>query len=390
VFYLPVTMPTSKPTNIDAQRILAIMDELKEKLTFLSVVTSQVQEGLQSEEGQLTQELLGPDLVKAIAEQIRLEELYIVANPSTPFGTGDDSEDARDDVKLLKKNTLELCRKMKAVPHIVSELRKLQERPQAVIAFLKTLADMQDLTLKRLTTTVEEENSRQELLEHYKAKLEEANKKRAQLEKDLTFLHQETEAAQQNRSQILLKLKAQLQDVKDKKLSDMKELHNRYETRMKGYQNDFNARRQSLEHHIESLKGSNEKLRNESEDNEKGQKKQCKREEKNVYDLIEKYDKEVREFAQQQNEQEDGFKRERKRLTELKEHFAKVEQERECILQETGLQESRRAKMEAEKARRDDASSLVQAFWKGIIQREQYASMKRSKKKGGKKGKKGK
>ena len=37
-------MPTSKPTNIDAQRVLAIMDELKEKLTYLSVVTPQARE----------------------------------------------------------------------------------------------------------------------------------------------------------------------------------------------------------------------------------------------------------------------------------------------------------------------------------------------------------
>eukprot|EP00439_Symbiodinium_sp_Y106_P037295 s264_g4.t1 len=73
-------MPTAKPTNIDAQRILAIMDELKEKLTFLSFVSPQVLAGLQGEDGSATVEILGPELMKCFAEQLRLEDLYVMAS----------------------------------------------------------------------------------------------------------------------------------------------------------------------------------------------------------------------------------------------------------------------------------------------------------------------
>ena len=48
-----------KPTNIDAQRILAILQELKERLTYMSVVTPQVLEGLQSDDGSAVREILG-------------------------------------------------------------------------------------------------------------------------------------------------------------------------------------------------------------------------------------------------------------------------------------------------------------------------------------------
>jgi len=384
-------MPTSKPTNIDAQRILQIMDELKEKLTFLSVVTGQVQEGLQSEEGQATQELLGPELVKAIAEQIRLEDLYIVANtsPNETFGHQEGNEEVREDVKSLQKNTLELCRKMKAVPNIVQELRNFQEtRPQAVIQFLKTLADMQELTLKRLTTTVEEEKSRMELLDHYETRSAEASKRRQQLEKDLAQIHRDVESAQSQRTQILTKLKADLQDVKDSKLDRMSQLRTRYENRMKEFQEQFNQRKEKYEKEIAALKEANKKLKEDSQTDETAQNKNAKRYEKDVENVIKQYDQQIKEIAITLNEDQEGYKKEQKHLTELREHFAKVDQERECINQEMGLADARRAKMEAEKQRRDESAALAQGFWRGIIQREQYMALKKSKKKKGGKGKK--
>mmetsp|Transcript_31257 Transcript_31257/g.72896 ORF Transcript_31257/g.72896 Transcript_31257/m.72896 type:complete len:389 (-) Transcript_31257:84-1250(-) len=386
-------MPTSKPTNIDAQRILAIMDELKEKLTFLSVVTAQVLEGLQSEEGQPAQELLGSDLVKAIQEQIRLEDLYVVANSSATgnYGQGEDNEDVREDQKSLQKNTMELCRKMKAVPNVVQELRNFQEhRPQAVIQFLKTLADMQELTLKRLTTTVEEEKSRQELLEHYKSREAEASKLRQQLEKDLAHIHRETESAQSQRTQILTKLKADLQDVKDSKFDRMNTLRQRYENRMKDHQDAFNERREKYQKEIDALKEANRKLKDESQSEENAQKKAKKRYEVDVDNIIKQYDASIADVEYNLNENKDGLKREERQLRELREHFLKVDRERDCIMQEQGIADARKAKMEAEKGRRDESAAVIQGFWRGIIQREQYMTMKKSKKKKGKGGKGGK
>lgn len=380
-------MPTSKPTNIDAQRILAIMDELKEKLTYLSVVTPQVLEGLQSEEGQAACELLGPELMKQFTEQIRLEELYVVANQASEgYGHEDGNEDVREDVKSLQKNTLELCRKMKITPNIVQELRNFQEtRPAQMVQFLKTLVDMQELTLKRLTTTVEEERSKMELLEHYKIKEADASKRRQQLEKDLNHIRREKDRSQSHRTEILTKLKADLLDVKENKLDRMNSLRQRYENRMKEYQDQFNQRKDDVEKRIEALKAKNTKLRNESQEDEAAKKKAVRRFEMDVENEIKKYDTTIKEMAYNLNKDQEGYKKEQKELLKLKEHFSKVEAEKECIANEEGLSDARRSKLDYEKSRRGEASSLVQAFWRGIIQREQYQIMKKNKKKKGKK-----
>jgi len=386
-------MPTSKPTNIDAQRILAIMDELKEKLTYLSVVTPQVLEGLQSEEGQACGELLGPELLKQFTEQIRLEELYVVANQASEgYGQGgEENDEMREDVKSLQKNTLELCRKMKVTSNIVQELRNFQEtRPAQMVQFLKTLVDMQELTLKRLTTTVEEERSKMELLEHYKIKEADASKRRQQLEKDLNHIRREKDRSQSHRTEILTKLKADLLDVKENKTDRMNSLQTRYENRMKEYQDQFNQRKEDVEKRTEAMKAKNLKQRNESQEDEATKKKAVRRFEMDVEREIQTYDTTIKEMAVNLNETQEGYKKEQKQLMELKEHFSKVEAEKECIAQEEGLSEARRSKLDYEKSRRGEASALVQAFWRGIIQREQYQIMKKNKKKkgGAKKGKK--
>jgi len=329
--------------------------------------------------------------MKQFAEQTRLEELYVVANSAAEgaFGHGEDNEDVREDVKSLQKNTLELCRKMRGVSNIVQELRNFQEtRPGAVIQFLKTLADMQELTLKRLTTTVEEERSRQELLEHYKSREQEASKRRQQLEKDLNHIRRECERAQSQRTEILTKLKADLLDVKDSKLDRMSQLRNRYETRMREQQEAFTVKKDELEKKINALKDSNQKLRANSQEEELAKKKTAKRYEMDVESVIKQYDTTVKEMAYTLGECQDQYKKEQKQLIELREHFEKVDEEKACINAEEAVAEARRNKLDAEKGRRNDSSCLVQAFWRGIIQREQYTLMKKNKKKKGGGGKK--
>eukprot|EP00927_Polykrikos_kofoidii_P048882 TRINITY_DN43057_c0_g1_i1.p1 TRINITY_DN43057_c0_g1~~TRINITY_DN43057_c0_g1_i1.p1 ORF type:complete len:383 (-),score=101.06 TRINITY_DN43057_c0_g1_i1:62-1210(-) len=380
-------MPSSKPTDVDAQRILAIMDELKEKLTFLSVVTSQVLDGLQSEEGQQTCELLGPELVKSFSVQIQLEDQYVLANETA--GHGEENEDPREDKKLLQKNTLELCRKMKAVQNIniVQELRNFQEtRPNAVIHFLTTLKDMQELTLKRLTTTVEEEKGRAELLDYYKSREQEASKLRQQLEKDLGHIRREIEKKQQHRTEQLNRLKAALLDVKGSKIQRMNVLRTRFDTRMKEHQDAFKLRREELVRRIKALEDSNRKLRATSHDDEFGKKKTAKRYDMEVEGVIKSYDSQVKEMAYRLNENQEQFKKEQKQLNELREHFEKVDAEKEFIASEEAIADARRAKLEAEKKRRNDDAAKVQAFWRGITLREAFqADKKRRRKKGGKK-----
>jgi len=382
-------MVTRARTNVDVQRILAIMDELKEKLTFLSVATPQVLAGLQTEDGQATQDILGPELMRQFDQQIRLEELYQVATTASDesFGAAEDSEEAQRDQKILAKSTLELCRRMRAVPNIYAELKAIQDqKPGQVINFMKTLAAMQELTNKRLTTTVEEERSRQELLSHYQSRANEAQKRLQQLNMDLGLVRSESEKQQNNRQDVLTKLKAELFSVRESSLDHMNQLRTHYETRMTEHQEAFDAKREDLEKKIAALKEANAKARAASQDAEKDKKKQTKRYETEVDEKIRLYDKDVKEMAYILSDHQEGFKQEQRQLNELREHFEKVDDEKACIAAEEAITQAREAKLEAERDRCMKSAALVQAYWRGIIERERYTQMKKAKKKkGGKK-----
>mmetsp|Transcript_76307 Transcript_76307/g.220454 ORF Transcript_76307/g.220454 Transcript_76307/m.220454 type:complete len:384 (-) Transcript_76307:62-1213(-) len=381
-------MPTSKPTNVDAGRIIAIMDELKEKVSYLSVATSQVLAGLQSEEGQAVQEMVGPELMKQFAEQMRLEELYVVANAAADRGE-EGGDEVREEELSLKKNTLELCRKMKAVPDIVTQLRSFQERDATrnVLQFLRTLAEMQELTMRRLTTTVEEERNRTELLEHYKNREAEASKRKQQLEKDLTHSKSKSEREQSLRTEILTKLKADLLDVRDSKAERMTALRNRYQARMKEHQEAFDRKEQELRQKIKALSDANDKAKASNEEEETAHKTKAKRLEMDVRNILQDYDMKIHKVEQAKREKLEVHKKELKQLAELTDHFKKVDEEKATIQAEEAIVEARKKKREAEKARRDEMAAMVQAFWKGITTRETYAQMKKAKKKkgGGKK-----
>jgi chromosome segregation ATPase len=364
------------------------MDDLKEKLTYLSVATSQVLSGLQGEEGQAAAELLGPDLMKQFAEQTRLEDQYVQNSEREGAFPQEDNEEMGQDARLLQKNTLELCRKMKAVPNIVQELRNFQEtRPAQVILFLKTLADMQDLTLKRLTTTVEEERSRQELLEYYKQREQEASQRKRQLEKDLNHMRKECEKAQSQRNEILTKLRADKFEVTVSQEKRMNDLRSRYEFRMTEQQETFQQKKNDMEKKINELKDKNSKLKAASQDEETEKQRLAKRYEKEVGDVIGRYDEKVRELVSQLGDTQEAYKLENRKLTDLKERFDKIDEEKECLRQEESIADARKAKLEAEKERRNAMAAMVQAYWRGILTREQYATMKKNKKKkgGGKK-----
>lgn len=384
-------MPTSKPTNLDAQRVIAILDELKEKLTFLSLVSSQVLDGLQGEDGQQACEQLGTDLVNQIANQIRLEETYLreSAAGEGAFGNQEDNDELREDVKQLQKNTLELCRKMKLVPNIVPLLREFQESgPGMVMQFLKTLNEMQTLTLKRLTTTVEEEKSRQDLLEYYRTREREASSNQRQLETDLAHIREDARSAKNESGQVLNKLRADLQDVRVTKQDQMNSLRNRFETRMKDHTEAFENKQQDLVKRINALKESNAALRRKSEDEENSKKKQANRYDTDVKTVINEYDEKVIEINSTINEKSEHAKKEQRQLDELQEHFAKVDAEDAYIQNEMMIERARRQKLNEAKRNKDDQAALVQAFWRAIIEREKYQVMK--KKKGGAKKGKGK
>merc|ERR1712139_348780 len=232
--------------------------------------------------------------------------------------------------------------------------------------------------------TVEEERSRQELLEHYVGREEAASKRRQQLEKDLAHIRREREKAQSSRTEVLTKLKADLLDVKESTELRMNQLREKYEGRIKEHTERFGQKQEQYTKKIEELRNQNKTMRGNSQEDEIGLRRQKVRRERDVEDVIKQYDSSIAEMVDENQMQMQEFKKEEKNLQELKEHFAKVDAEKERIRQENAITMARNKKIETEKQRRANQASLLQAFWRAILQREEFVKIKKAnKKKGG-------
>eukprot|EP00921_Rhytidocystis_pertsovi_P020493 GHVQ01032700.1.p1 GENE.GHVQ01032700.1~~GHVQ01032700.1.p1 ORF type:complete len:395 (-),score=74.20 GHVQ01032700.1:1158-2342(-) len=384
-------MPVVKPTNVAAQRVLAIMDEVKEKLTYLSVVSPQVLQGLQTEEGDSTAQLLGSELVRKIADQIRLEELYQHNNTTADgtFSFAFDNEDARETVDRLQRNTRELCRRMRDVPNIVQELKNFQDvRPVNAMKLIHTFADMQEVMLIRMTTTVEEEKSRQELLEQYIQKEEAASKRRAQLEKELAEIRREREKVASSRSEIILKLKADLQDIQDSTKQNLRLLHEKYETRETQHREKFQELESGLNGHLSVLEAQTEQLIEKSREEEENLRKRKKLAEKEIERLTANYEQEMEETTSELIGVQKKCNEEMEELKELQSQMEKIDAEKSRIQEEKEVDKARQNFFDQASKRDEAAANLLQAFWKGIKQREEYVKIRKAANKRSGKGKK--
>merc|ERR1712139_553248 len=185
-------------------------------------------------------------------------------------------------------------------------------------------------------------------------------------EKDLAHIRREREKAQSSRTEVLTKLKADLLDVKDSTELRMKQLEEHYRNRMNEHQEKFNAQEEAYTKNIAALKDANKNMRIASQEDEIGLRRQKVRRETDVENVIKSYDSAVMEMVIDFNSHVDEYKKEQKQLLELKEHFEKVDAEKERINHEDAIARTRTKKQEIERTRKHQAASMVQAYWLGI------------------------
>eukprot|EP00820_Chromera_velia_P003414 Cvel_428.t1-p1 / transcript=Cvel_428.t1 / gene=Cvel_428 / organism=Chromera_velia_CCMP2878 / gene_product=hypothetical protein / transcript_product=hypothetical protein / location=Cvel_scaffold13:236720-238394(+) / protein_length=287 / sequence_SO=supercontig / SO=protein_coding / is_pseudo=false len=285
----------SKPTNLDAQRILAVIEELIKKLTYLSMIDVKALENLKSEDGEATAAVLGPDLVSKIEQQIHLEMIF-EKNHADPNGFSlpqDDTELSfamREQLETLQKSTRELCRAVDS-QEIVLALRGLQENKDSTLKNLASiLHEMQGLIEKRLTTTVEEDNSRREILEQYRKRAELANRRKKDLERDLALVQADRDKSQAARKEQITKLKADLDDIRHTTEFKLKSLAEKYEQRGKEHKERFQKRETELLKQISEMEQANENLRNVAEKEEEKKRKEKRNKEIELQRLLLEYD----------------------------------------------------------------------------------------------------
>ena len=173
------------------------IEEALEKLSFLASITPDVM----AHRDELSQ-IVGDEITRIIQEQrgleIRYEQLISQRTSlkalSNKSKFNENQEQVKEVARALRESTKELCRNLKGNPNIAENLSKIQsERSSLQNLLSKTLRELRESSFSTLTTTVEEEKARNDMIRDVIAKEKEVSAAVKKLQADLASEKQQHE-----------------------------------------------------------------------------------------------------------------------------------------------------------------------------------------------------
>jgi len=380
-----------KLTNVEAQRIMAILEETYSKLDLMSKVPP-----LQLPDEDALRSVLGPDVLQLLQEQVVLEQQYEwVSAPQSEQKPDHDGElpdfETLDDE--LRHSTRVVCRMLREAPGIVarlqeaSQVHEMDAEPSAtMMRFLATFNELKEQTYQRLSTSVEEEKSKEDWFLEISAREEKASQTLRQLQKEIRAEKQERERQVSERNATIAKLQTELEEIKNATIAEVKALENETKAQEEADRAGFTSKETALKEELEKLKTEIAAKKNENRESEEQLRKKKVKNEGEVENWISKYDTDMDEKEKEIVALRAIYEEERKEMTRLEEYFNKLTAEREAELAEERKKAEALAREQAQQATLSKAATMLQKMWRGRIARRDL-ERKKAGSRGGKKGK---
>ncbi|KFH05961.1 putative coiled-coil protein [Toxoplasma gondii VAND] len=241
-----------------------------------------------------------------------------------------------------------------------------------------SVATRQDVMVKRMKMTVEEERARKELLERYIQQEKAASSRRTELEKQLTLLRTEREKASNRSCETVVKLKADLQDVHDFTEQRLAQLHEQYRKREAEHTRNFDVRASELVARMNQQQKHNSMVFSRGKQETDTLKSKTKIAEKDLERIIETYDREMMEKNAKAREVAEANATKEELVVNLQKQLQVINEENDRIRQEYEIEKVRQSIIDRQLQRLAAAATLLQAYWRGIRQREEYVAMKKN------------
>ncbi|KAL1504156.1 hypothetical protein AB1Y20_010565 [Prymnesium parvum] len=385
-----------KLTNVEAQRIMAILEETYHKLELLSHVPP-----LQIPNVENLRRTIGPEVLQVLEEQSMLEQQYKwVSAPLHEQKSGYEGETLPDFETLddeLRHSTRVVCRILREAPAIVDRLEEqgADEASMAIQKFLHTLSELKEQTFQKLSTSVEEEKSKEDWFLEISAREEKASQTLRQLQKEIKLEKADRERQVSARNETIQKLRDELEEIRTSTINETKRLQADTKAQEEADLAAFKSKEASLNEELARLEAELAQKKQENRESEEQLRKKKMKNESEVEAWISKYDQDMEEKHREISTLRGIYEEERKELLYYEDYFNKLLAEREATLAEERKKAEELARQKAQQATLEKAATMLQKVWRGKVTRRDLERKKagsRGKKKGGKgaKGAKGK
>ena len=381
-------MSTSNLTVIESARISSIIEEALEKLSFLASITPDVM----AHRDELSQ-IVGDEITRIIQEQrgieLRYEELIAQRSSlkalSNKAKYKENQELIKEVARALRESTKELCRNLKGNPNIAENLSKIQtERSNLQNLLSKTLRELRENSFSTLTTTVEEEKARNDMILEVIAKEKEVSASVKKLQEDLSSERHQHEAEVEERNEIISKLKEELQEVRTKSAIETKYLQKESRARLQSLNRIYGQSTSELDEQIWKVRKQLEIEVLANRESEEFLKRKVVSLQKDAGDWMQRYETDFEELEKEHETLNAQRTEDLVKLNDYTERYTKEMEEKARREEEARIREEMEALRKQEEERNTWAATTVQKLWRGHLARTGGGGKK------GKKGKKGK
>jgi len=256
--------------------------------------------------------------------------------------------------------------------------------------FLSTFLELKSQTFQKLSTSVEEEKSKEDWFLEISAREEKASQQLRQLQKEIKAEKADRERDVSARNETIQKLRDELEYIKSATLEEEKTLEAETKASEEADNLAFTTKETALQDELTRLTNDLATKRKENKESEDQLRKKKVKYEGDVATWISKYDVDMEEKDREISALRLIYEEEHKELNRLEDYFSKLMAEREAALAEERKKAEERARQQAQMATLSKAATMVQKMWRGKVARRELEKKKSGKGGKGKKGKKGK
>mmetsp|Transcript_45250 Transcript_45250/g.110181 ORF Transcript_45250/g.110181 Transcript_45250/m.110181 type:complete len:392 (+) Transcript_45250:33-1208(+) len=376
-------------TNVEAQRVMAVLDDLAFDLRLAFRLTPQALSSI----GDISS-VVGQENERYFVMQVELEKQFSVLaaqleGPVSEF-VADAENDTQDAVvhdffdvaRRLRKNTREICRFLR---RNLALDRKLQGVPQQMAPlaerFLVVLDNLKAQTLRSLGTSVEEDKSEKEHFENVSVREKTLTEQERMLTKDLATVKRDREKAVKARDAQIASLEAEKAELQQMTANAGKAVG---EGKNQNEKTEHGAEIETLQKKLKKLQDDLAKTKLDNRDKEEGLKKRSYKKETDVETWVQKYDQEMGALNEEAMTLSETYIAEKAKMRRLENHFEAFKLVEGAEFALSMMQMANELEVAAKAKRLADAATLIQSSLRGHKGRDAFG---KAKKKGGKKGK---
>lgn len=364
----------NKLSNVEAQRVMAVLGEMLDRLNYLSYIPEEKTGELLD----LLKEHRCDTVANLMEKQWHLEQVHEAL------------QDVKTEESLKRKliNVRNLCRELRENPIAVEALyHSFQEkRSSCLIELVQTLSEVTDLTYNRLVSTVEDDSSKQNVMSGLKHRKKNAEEDLGILQDNLNQIRKVKDEQVSTLEVQAHKLKNEIQDITQNSMYELGLIETEMKEVLEKFHKEHSIVITTLKEQAALLEQKILQVTLDHREHEALLRKRKRKVAREVENLVDRYDEEMTCRESKITELNQLYKREQEKFAELKEYFLKIDEEQERIAQEEILLAALRDKELQEENKLSDAATKIQKIFRGGLARQE---LKKTSAKG-KKGKKGK